>query len=123
MECAFPAPVSIAPPLDEQQARPLAAPAACGQPETVCAIGGKHIVHLPRNQPRKDRMPARRGRRRDVGRQGNQRSRQDIGDDQVIGRAVPDRRMVGPRRDRKRKPPAATPHAIAPPTSPYQSPV
>src|SRR3546814_1949173 len=63
-------------------------------------------THFPSTtlfRSRQDGAAARRGRGGDVGCEGDQRSRQNIGDDQIIGRAAPDRRMIGPRRHRERK--------------------
>ena len=59
-------------------------------------------------------MAAGRGRCADIGRQRDQRPGEDVRDDQIIGRAVADRGMIGPRRDCEREPPpaAAQRHAV-----------
>src|SRR5690606_32735782 len=107
VEGAFLAPKTIAPALDEEQAWPFGtSPARC-EAEALRAIGGEHRLHLARDQSGKNGMAARGGGRGDVGGEGDQRSSENIGDDEIVGRAVADRGMIGSRCNRECELPAA----------------
>ena len=93
----------MASPLDQQQARPFAAAAACREAKSLRPIGGQYRRHLPRHQSGQDDAPAACGDARNVGGQRNQRPGQDVGDHQIIGRAGADRDMAGSRSGAQRE--------------------